>query len=161
MVFASFWSENGYRLCPCWSGIGYSFRGSYGGIWTFLSTGSKWIRNKNALTAALSVACLEIRSRNEEAIYSTRNRIYFLQVFTSYFIDVDTFFLFLNWFSTRVSDYRKYVCGCRLYACINTRKYKGLDSREFTSLPEVKIGIYMARHFNHRRKYTACSIQWK
>ena len=43
-----------------------------------------------------SVACLEIRSRNEEAIYSTRNRIYFLQVFTSYFIDVDTFFLFLN-----------------------------------------------------------------
>ena len=41
--------------------------------------------------------------------------------FTSYFIDVDTFYLFLNWFSTRVSDDRKYVCGRRLYACINTR----------------------------------------
>ena len=44
--------------------------------------------------------------------------------FTSYFIDVDTFYLFLNWFSTRVSDDRKYVCGRRLYACINTRTFK-------------------------------------
>ena len=71
--------------------------------------------NKNDLTAAFSLACLEIRSRNEEAINSTRNRIYSLKVFTSYFIDVDTFYLFLNWFSTRVSDDRKYVCGRRLY----------------------------------------------
>ena len=31
--------------------------------------------NKKALTAAASLACLEIRSRNEEAINSTRNRI--------------------------------------------------------------------------------------
>ena len=30
------------------------------------------------------------------------------------------------------------VCGRRLYACINTRKFKGLDSREITSLPEIK-----------------------
>ena len=37
--------------------------------------------NKNALTAASSFACLEIRSRNEEAINSTRNRIYSLKVF--------------------------------------------------------------------------------
>ena len=35
--------------------------------------------NKNALTAALSLACMEIRSRNEEAINSTRNRIYSLK----------------------------------------------------------------------------------
>ena len=34
-----------------------------------------------------------------------------LRCFTSYFIDVDTFYLFLNWFSKRVSDDRKYVCG--------------------------------------------------
>ena len=33
-------------------------------------------QNKNALAAAITLACLEIRSRNEEAINSTRNRIY-------------------------------------------------------------------------------------
>ena len=36
--------------------------------------------NKNTLTAAFSLACLEIRSRNEEAIDSTWNRIYLLKV---------------------------------------------------------------------------------
>ena len=76
--------------------------------------------------------------------------------FTSYFIDVDTFYLFLSWFSTRVSDDRKYVCGRRLYACIKKKKFNGLDSREITSLPEIKKVIYMARHFNHRQKYAAC-----
>ena len=45
-----------------------------------------------------------------------------------------TFYLFLNCFSTRVSVDQKYVCGRRLYACINTRKLKGLDSREITSI---------------------------
>ena len=39
------------------------------------------ICNKNALTAAFSLACLEIRSRNKEAINSTRNRIYSLRAF--------------------------------------------------------------------------------
>ena len=73
-------------------------------------------QNKNALTAAISLNCLEIRSRNEEAINSTRNRVYSLKVFYSYFIDVDTFYLFLNWFSTRSSDDRKYDCSRRLYA---------------------------------------------
>ena len=68
-------------------------------------------------------AFLEIRSRNEEAIYSTRNRIYLLEVFTFYFIDVDTFYLFLNWFSTRVSEYRKYVCGCRIQGPRFQRNY--------------------------------------
>ena len=29
-VFATFWSENGYTLCPFWSGIGYGFRGTTG-----------------------------------------------------------------------------------------------------------------------------------
>ena len=37
--------------------------------------------NKDTLTAASSLACLEIRSRNEEVINSTRNRIYSLKVF--------------------------------------------------------------------------------
>ena len=110
----------------------------------------KIFTDKNALTTGLNFAYLEIRSRSEEAINSTAcTRWGFL---TSYFIDVDTFYLFLNWFSTRVSDDRKYVCGRRLYACITTRKFNGLDFREITSLPGVKKVIYMARHFNHRRK---------
>ena len=53
------------------------------------------------------------------------------------------------------SDDRKYVRGCRLYACTNTRKFKGLDFTEITSLPEIKKVIYMARHFN----ISACSTQ--
>ena len=77
--------------------------------------------------------------------------------FTSYFIDVDTFYLFLNWFSTRVGDDQKYLSGSRLYACINTRKFKGLDSRETTSLPDIEKVIYMARHLNHRQKQITCS----
>ena len=39
--------------------------------------------NKDALTAAFSLAYLEIRSRNEQAINSTRNRIYSLKVLIS------------------------------------------------------------------------------
>ena len=42
----------------------------------------KWlIKNKNALTAAFILACLELRSRNEEAINSKRNVIYSLTFF--------------------------------------------------------------------------------
>ena len=58
--------------------------------------------------------------------------------FISYFIGDDTFYLFLNWFSKRVSDDWKYVCGRRLYTCIYTRKFKGLNSRAITSLLEIK-----------------------
>ena len=36
-VFAPVWSENGYTLCPFWSGIGYGFWGNYGGVWPYLS----------------------------------------------------------------------------------------------------------------------------
>ena len=102
---------------------------------------------QEALTAAFCLACLDIRSRNEEAINSTRNMIYSLKVFYFLLYRVRYFY----WFSARVSYDRKYVCGRRLYACINTRKFKGLDSREMTSLPVIKKVIYMARHFNHRR----------
>ena len=62
---------------------------------------------------------------------------WYTRFFTAYFIDVDTFYLFLNWFSTCVSDDQKYLSGSRLYACINTRKFKGLDFREITSLPKI------------------------
>ena len=95
---------------------------------------NRFCRKQERVTGAVSLACLEIRSRNEEGINSTRNRIYSLKFFTSYFIDVDTFYLFLNCFSTSVSVDQKYVCGRRLYACINKRKLKGLDSREITSI---------------------------
>ena len=54
--------------------------------------------------------------------------------FTPFFC-IFNFYLFLNWFSTRFSDDFKYLCGRRLYVCLNTWKFKGLDSREITSLP--------------------------
>ena len=107
------------------------------GIWTGLTKKYRqriqgcFEIKKYALTVALSLVCLDIRSRNEEAINCTRNRIYSLKVFTPYFW-IFTFYLFLNWLSTRVSDDRKYVCGRRLYECVNARKFKGLDSREIT-----------------------------
>ena len=41
--------------------------------------------------AAITLACLEIRSRNKEAINSTRTGFTLERFFTSYFIDVDTF----------------------------------------------------------------------
>ena len=46
-----------------------------------LAFSRKLCHNRNALTAALNLACLEIRSRNEEAINSTRNRNNTLKVF--------------------------------------------------------------------------------
>ena len=81
--------------------------------------------NKNTLTAEFSLTCLEIRLRNEEAINSTRNMLYPLKVFTSCFIDVDTFYLFLNWFSTHVSDDQKYRQAKRMY------KYTKIQGPQF------------------------------
>ena len=58
--------------------------------------------NKNALTVAFRLACLGIRSRNEEAINSARNRIYLLKVFYfllyqhRVFFRIFAFYLFLN-----------------------------------------------------------------
>ena len=98
--------------------------------------------NKNALTAASSFACLEIRSRNEEAINSTRNRIYSLKVFllptlstSSILKDIDL----VGVLDTTGNSLWSQAIGV----------YK---SREITSLPEIKKVIYMASHFNHRRK---------
>ena len=90
-----------------------------------------------------------MRILNEKVINSRQNRIYSLKVFHFLLyrqlsiLQVFYFYivfnnLFLNWFSTCVSDDRRYVCDCRLYACIITQKFKGLDSRQITSLPEIK-----------------------
>ena len=47
---------------------------------SFANTSSLFL-NKSALSVAFSLACLEIRSRKEEAINSSRNRIYSLEFF--------------------------------------------------------------------------------
>ena len=53
------------------------------------------VENKNALLQRrLSLACSEIRSRNDEAINSTRNMIYSLKVFHSLLLDI--YFLFVS-----------------------------------------------------------------
>ena len=36
-----------------------------------------------------------------------------------------TFYLFLNWFRTRVSNDQKYLCSSRLYVCIKYTKIRG------------------------------------
>ena len=48
----------------------------------YQETSFHYLMNFNAPTAAVSLACLEIRWENEEAINSTRNRIYSLKVFS-------------------------------------------------------------------------------
>ena len=45
-----------------------------------LQTFTLFLNKKNPITAASRLACLEIRSRIEKAINSTRNRIYSLKV---------------------------------------------------------------------------------
>ena len=58
--------------------------------------------NKNTLTEVFSLACLEIRSRNEGAINSAQNRIYWLKVFYP-LIYRHQYFLF-------VSESIQYMC---------------------------------------------------
>ena len=53
--------------------------------------------NKNTVTAAFRLARLEIRSRNEETINSTRNMIYSLKVWFFYFLHyLGRYFLFVS-----------------------------------------------------------------
>ena len=39
------------------------------------------------------------------------------------------------------------------YTCVhvNTQKFKSLNSREITSLPDIEKVIYIARHFNRQK----------
>ena len=108
-------------------------------------------------TAAFSLACLKIRLRDEEAIISTRSETDLLAkcfllhtlstsiLFTCFWIDLVRV-LATTGNTPAVAGYT-----VRVYT-VNTRKFKGLDSREITSLPEIKKWLKMARHFNHRRK---------
>ena len=61
----------------------------------------------DAARAPRGLAYLEIRSRNEEAIYLLKV-FYILLYRRQAFFRMFTFYLFLNWFSTRVCDDRKY-----------------------------------------------------
>ena len=74
-----------------------------------------------------------------------------LRFCTSYFVDVDTFYLFLNWFSTRVSDGQKYLCGSRLYAWINKRKFKGYTCTATEMIPTIEMISATEMTPNHHR----------
>ena len=77
-------------------------------------------------------------------------------------IRIFTFYLFLKWFHRYVSEDRKYVCGRRLNRCINTRKFKGLDSRKIKSLPEINGTSFQSSQKINRMLITkVICIQWK
>ena len=78
--------------------------------------------NKNDLRRGFKSRFLGDSIRNKEAIISTPNRIYSLKVFHSLLYRrsstvQDIYFLYLIRLSTRVSEHRKYVCGCKVCTC--------------------------------------------
>ena len=82
--------------------------------------------NENALTGAVWLACLEIRSRNEETINSTLNTIYSLKVF--YFLLYRRrHFSFICFWSDLVRGLAttgNNVCGRRLYTKIQGPRFQ-------------------------------------
>ena len=123
-----------------------------------------WFTTRTRLQRHSGLACLEISSRNEEAINSTRNMIYSLKVFyflhyrrrhICFWIDLVRVLA-----TTKIPGSQRWVAGYT--RVINTRKFKGLDSRKITSLPDIEKVIYMARHFINRMLITSLiCIQWK
>ena len=114
-----------------------------------LASKSCFVWNKDTLTAAVSLACLEIRSRNEEVIISTKKQDLLAEGFLLPNLSTSIRFICFWIDLVRLLATTRTMSGCRLYTCINTQKFKGLGSREITSLPEIQKVIYMARHFNH------------
>ena len=82
--------------------------------------------NENALTGAVWLACLEIRSRNEETINSTLNTIYSLKVF--YFLLYRrrhfSFFFFWSDLVRGLATTGNNVCGRRLYTKIQGPRFQ-------------------------------------
>ena len=118
--------------------------------------------------SGFSLAHLEITSRNKEAVNSTRNTIYSLKVFLLPTLSTSILFICFWIDLVRVlATTGNNVCGRRLCACINTRKFKGLDSREITSLPEIKKSYLHGTSFQSSPKINrmlitrAICIQWK
>ena len=106
-------------------------------------------RNKNALTAAFSLASSEIISTNEEAINSTRNGIYSLKDFYFLLYRRRYLYLFLNWFSTRVKYVRSqairvYKYTATSWLCTSVAKDLNSDDREQMQW-ESNPGIWNAR----------------
>ena len=110
--------------------------------------------NKNALKAVVGLACLKTRSRNEEVVNSAQNTIYSLSIlFFCFWIDL------VRVLATTENN----VCGRRLYACINTQKFKGLDCREWHHYQRLKkcftwhvISIIAKNkpHAHHKTQFT-------
>ena len=61
--FAPFWSENGYTLCPVWSGIGCGFRRNYWSVWTYFTAAEQ-----NRITK------LKTKSQNSKQNHKIQNR---------------------------------------------------------------------------------------
>ena len=87
---------------------------------------------------AFHLACLEIRSTNEEAINSIRDRTYSLRV--CYFLLYRRrYFLFVSDLVRVLATTGNNVCTRRLYACIKKRKIK---------VPRFHRNFFIARDQN-------------
>ena len=80
-VFAPYWSENGYTLCPFWSGIGFDFWGNCGIVWTYLSFQlySKWVEKKEKFSMQIrngieEFFCLRANLSNDNIISAWKAR---------------------------------------------------------------------------------------
>ena len=69
------WSENGYTLCPFWSGIGYGFRGNYGSVWTYLSFQFQMSEEEREICEfemdLKNFFCLHSNLRNDNRIFAS------------------------------------------------------------------------------------------
>ena len=112
--------------------------------------------NENALTGAVWLACLEIRSRNEETINSTLNTIYSLKVF--YFLLYGRrHFSFICYWSDLVRGLAttgNNVCDRRLYTKIQGPRFQ----RNNIIARDQKSDLH-GTSFQSARKKTACSSQ--
>ena len=94
--------------------------------------------NKNVLTVAFSLACLEIRSRNKEVINSTTNTIYSLKVF--YFLLYRSpYFLF-------VSELIQYACQRRPEIPL---RYQAIRVYEYTKIQGPRFQIFITENKLH------------
>ena len=121
-----------------------------------------FVRNvckQDAFRAAFSLACLEIRSRNEEVINSTRNRIYSLKVF--YFL------LYRRRYFLFVSELIQYACQRRpeirlRSQAIRVYKYTKIQGPRFQGnyiIARDQRSDLHGTSFQSLPKITACSSQ--
>ena len=127
--------------------------------WKIKCLGTFQIENWKAPIAASSLACLEIRSRNEGAINSTRNRIYSLKAFqllptsatSSSFQDIS--FLFVSELIQQAC-YRQPEIRVRPQAmCVcKYSKIRGSRFQRNNMIARDQKSDLHGTHFNHRRK---------